>query len=123
MASDRTRRSGTYIFQTTAAPSARPWQPPADVYRLPDGWLLKFELAGVAPEDVKVAAGGNRVVVRGARLDRCVEAGCVIHQMEIAYSTFERWVELPDRLDAADVRYEFRNGMLLVRVTTGARHE
>ena len=123
MASDRTRRVQTFFFQQTAGPATRPWQPPADVYRLPDGWLLKFELAGVAPEDVSIALTGNRVVVRGSRLDRCLEAGCVIHQMEIAYSTFERWVELPEHLDAADVKYEFRHGMLLVRVTPGARHE
>jgi HSP20 family protein len=123
MASDRTRRTATFFFQQTTQPATRPWQPPADVYRLADGWLLKFELAGVAPEDVQIAVSGSRVVVRGVRLDRCLEAGCVLHQMEIAYSTFERWVELPEPLDAAEVRYEFRHGMLLVRVTPGARHE
>lgn len=29
------------------------WQPPADIYRLARGWLVKFELAGVRPEDVR----------------------------------------------------------------------
>ena len=98
---------------------ARQWEPSVDVYRVPGGWLLKFELAGVPPEDVSVAVGGSRVIVRGARLDRCVDTGCSVHQLEITYSTFERAVELPDELDPAAVRCEFRHGMLLVRVPQG----
>src|SRR3954452_1387542 len=109
MASDRTRRTATFFFQPAAQAATRPWQPPADVYRLPDGWLLKFELAGGGPEGGRIPGEGKRVVARGSRFARCLEAGCEIHQMEIAYSTFERWVELPGRLDAAEVRYEFRH--------------
>src|SRR5262245_38216231 len=96
--------------------TGRPWSPPVDVYRLADGWLLKFELAGVGPDDVTVTTDGRRVIVRGARLDRCVESGCSVHQMEIAYTRFERSVELPESLDRATVRCEFNHGMVLVRV-------
>ena len=31
-----------------------PWQPSADVYRTKDGWLVKFDLAGVQIGDVTV---------------------------------------------------------------------
>ena len=38
-----------------------PWQPSADVYRTRDGWLVKFDLAGVKTEDVTVSMRGRRV--------------------------------------------------------------
>jgi HSP20 family molecular chaperone IbpA len=37
--------------------------------------------------------------------------------MEIAYSRFERQVELPGDLQSARIETEFRHGMLLVRIT------
>jgi HSP20 family protein len=97
-------------------PAARSWDPAVDVYRVGDGWLLKFELAGVAPDDMTVTVEGPRVVVRGARIDRCLEPGCAVHQLEITYTRFERAVELPENLDTAGVRCEFHHGMVLVRV-------
>jgi HSP20 family molecular chaperone IbpA len=36
--------------------------------------------------------------------------------MEIAYSRFERQVELPGDLQRAKIDTEFRDGMLLVRI-------
>ncbi len=110
-------RSRHAFFTPALGPAAgRPWNPPVDVYRTADGWLLKFELAGVGPDDLSVTLDGRRIVVRGVRLDRCLESGCSVHQLEIAYTRFERSVELPEGLDRATVRCEFRHGMVLVRV-------
>jgi HSP20 family protein len=110
-------RSRHAFFTPILGPAAgQPWSPSVDIYRLADGWLLKFELAGVGPDDVSVTVDGQRIIVRGARLDRCLEAGCSVHQMEIAYTRFERTVELPESLDRASVRCEFNHGMVLVRV-------
>lgn len=110
---------GGLLALSNAEHEKRSWQPPVDIYRVPDGWLLKFELAGVASQDVTVAVDGSRVVVRGIRLDRCREAGCSLHRMEISYNWFERTVELPDDLDRIVLRSEFVNGMLLLRLTKG----
>jgi len=30
------------------------WRPAADIYRTRTGWILKFDLAGVRPEDILV---------------------------------------------------------------------
>jgi HSP20 family protein len=92
------------------------WQPPADVYRTPRGWLVKLDLAGVRPEDVEVSAAGCHLTVRGARRDWCVEEACSHYQMEISYSRFERTLELPCDLDRARVSAEHRHGMLLIRI-------
>jgi HSP20 family molecular chaperone IbpA len=40
--------------------------------------------------------------------------------MEIAYSDFERSLELPCDLGRADITTEYRDGILLVRIATEA---
>ena len=53
------------IFSSMAAKPAREitWQPATDVYRTPDGWLLKLELAGVKLEEVRISAAGSAITV------------------------------------------------------------
>jgi HSP20 family protein len=94
------------------------WEPSADVYRTRDGWLLKFDLAGVRPEDVTVSVSGRRVKVTGVRRDTIVEEGCSYYVMEISYNRFERSLEMPVNLADARVTIEARNGLLLVRMIT-----
>lgn len=94
------------------------WRPATDVCRTPAGWLLKFELAGVRPEDIEVLAGGKRLTVRGRRRDWTEEEACTYYRMEIAYGYYERSVELPCDLESADVSTEYREGMLLIRIRT-----
>jgi HSP20 family protein len=100
-----------------------PWEPSADVYRTRDGWLLKFDLAGVRPDDVAVSVSGRRVTVSGVRRDTVVEDGCSYYAMEISYNRFERSLEMPVNLASARVTIEARNGLLLVRmITEGKEH-
>jgi HSP20 family protein len=101
-----------------------PWHPNVDVYRTRTGWLVKFELAGVRAEEIDLQVLGNRMTLRGQRrdtvLEECQKAGeptCIHHRMEIAYSRFERTLELPCDLKRAEVKTEYRDGLLLVRIT------
>jgi HSP20 family protein len=111
------------ILRTPVFPPADPsWQPALDIYELKDGWLLKADVAGVRPEDIQVVLDGRRVTLRGLRRDWSVAEGCCHYRMEIAYSRFERTVELPTDVSAACVRTELRDGMLLVRIRPEAPH-
>jgi HSP20 family protein len=112
MSRDRILR--TSVFRPPADVGG--WQPLLDIYELRDGWLLKADVAGVRPEDVAVLLDGRQVTIRGLRRDWCVEEGCCHYRMEIAYSRFERTVELPADVQTASVRTELRDGMLLVRI-------
>ncbi len=98
------------------------WRPPTDVYRTREGWLVKMELAGVRPQDVSVHVSDRLLTVRGMRYDLDLTEGCRFHSLEIAYTAFERTLELPFRLEQARILTEFRQGMLLVRVLTEATH-
>ena len=94
------------------------WQPSADVYRTRNGWLLKFDLAGVRLEDVTVTVQDRRVSVSGVRRDSLVEEGCSYYSMEISYNRFERTIEVPCDLGGAQVSLQVRDGLLLVRMIT-----
>jgi HSP20 family protein len=94
------------------------WLPAADVYRTRNGWLVKFDLAGVRPDDIRLDGDGNRLTVAGIRRDELVDEGVAHYRMEISYSSFRRTVELPISLDTARVETEMRDGMLLVRIPT-----
>jgi HSP20 family protein len=115
------------FFQSIALPRDQPlapaWQPSADIYRMPGGWLIKFDLAGVSPEDVQLTVRDNRLQVRGSRRDWCLEEGCHCYQLEIAYSQFERQVSLPANLERARIDAEHRHGMLLVRIHLHEEHQ
>src|SRR5690606_39577472 len=91
------------------------FEPPVDVYRVDAGWLCKFDLAGVALDDVEVRVEGSSLVVSGVRRDRCT-TGMRAWSLEIAYSRFERAVRLPCDLTRADIACESRDGLLLVVV-------
>jgi HSP20 family protein len=111
------------LLQSLFWPAARAfrtphWQPRADVYRHPGGWLVKFDLAGVRPEDITIEVQGPRLTLRGTRRDCSLEHGCRCYQMEISYSHFERSIQLPCDLEQAELSTEYRDGMLLVYIPT-----
>jgi HSP20 family protein len=95
-----------------------PWQPSADVHRTRDGWLVKFDLAGVQVQDVTVTIRGRRLMVSGVRRDSIQEEGASYYSMEISYNRFERSLEMPANLETARVRVAARDGLLLVRIDT-----
>jgi HSP20 family protein len=98
------------------------WQPSADIYQTRQGWLVKFDLAGVKPADVQLSVKDSHLILRGLRRDWCVEEGCSCYHMEIAYSHFERSLTLPCELGKAHITAEHREGMLLVHIQTEAGH-
>ena len=93
------------------------WCPAADVYRCEHGWLVKFDLAGVRKEEVTVRVSGARIIVSGTRRDSRIFQHQQAHSLEIAYSHFERSVELPEEIVQAEVHTDYRDGMLLVHVS------
>jgi HSP20 family protein len=108
-----------YLVHALFLPAARRfqephWRPAADIYRTSDGWLVKLDLAGVRGRDIAISVCGRHLTVSGCRRDWVQEHGHRHYQMEIAYSRFERTIELPCDLESAHISTEYREGMLLV---------
>jgi HSP20 family molecular chaperone IbpA len=51
------------------------WRPAVDIYRSRYGWLVKFDLAGVRLEDIRLEIQGRRLSVSGTRRDWMIEQG------------------------------------------------
>lgn len=100
-------------FQRTSGPL---WQPAADIYRCPEGYKIKFDLAGVKPEDIEVLVAENRIIIRGVRRDSVITQGWSYQQLEITYSRFERLLKIPCELSKAEIRVESIDGWLLVHI-------
>ena len=101
-----------------AVPSARLWAPPADVYRAPDGWIVKIELAGVEPDELEIEVQGSVLVVRGCRRDTVSSEGFVCQQIEITYSRFEKIVRFPCPIEGARVERDYSDGLLILRLAS-----
>ena len=97
-------------------PSGPLWQPSVDVYRSSQGWKIKFDLAGVKPEDIQVLVSGDNLIVRGVRRDTAMSEGWSYHQLEITYSRFERVLAIPCDLSQATIRSEYVDGWLILHL-------
>jgi HSP20 family protein len=113
----RKHAAAVFFFAGTPAGEQTYWRPSADVYRIRNGWLLKFDLAGVRMEDVSVEVRGCRITVSGVRRDWLADEGASYYSMEIAYNRFERTIELPCRMENPNVALEGRDGLLIIRIT------
>ena len=116
MENDVGRLSASFFFLSESHCEAC-WKPLVDVYRCANGWLVKFDLAGVRGEDVQVIAQGRRLTVRGIRRDWLIHEGHEAYSLEISYNRFERTLELPVELERAEIAGQFREGMFLVTVS------
>lgn len=96
------------------------FSPPADVYRTPTGWVVKFDLAGVKPQDIEIEVHGSQIRVAGVRRDHFIQRGFRHHSMEISYSRFERRLRLPCVAEGASIRTEYADGLLIVTLDVEA---
>ena len=92
------------------------WRPKVDVYRCADGWLVKLEIAGVAEQDIRTEVQHDVLIVEGRRRDLCIPNILEPMSMEINYDHFRRTVRLPGVIESTQIRTEYSEGMLLIKL-------
>ena len=97
-------------------PSGRLWNPAADVYRVPDGWIVKVDLAGVRADDIEITLDGARLRLSGLRRDSFCGEGVSHYQLEITYSRFEKVIQFPCSIEHASIERDYRDGLLVLRL-------
>jgi HSP20 family protein len=97
-------------------PSGRLWNPAADVYKSPDGWVVKVDLAGVCMDELEVELHESILSIRGCRRDTHIRDGFTYQQMEITYSRFEKSIQFPAPLEGASIRQDYSDGFLIINV-------
>ncbi len=92
------------------------WQPAADVFETAREVVVRFEVAGVRGEDLKVNVEGSVLRLRGVR--RTPPSGPIdrLQQMEISFGPFEREIAIQAVFDSEGVRARLEDGFLEVRI-------
>jgi HSP20 family protein len=92
------------------------WAPLVDIAEDDKEYVVKAELPEVKKDDVKVTVENGVLTVSGERKFEKEEKGKRYHRVERAYGSFVRSFSLPDDADDAQVKAEFKDGVLQVHV-------
>jgi len=92
------------------------WQPPTDVFYFDKTWFVKLEVAGIDPRELEIRCEERSLYIAGKRRDLVLAHSRTYHMLEIFYHRFERLVTLPVSVDPNSLRWEYRDGMLLIQV-------
>jgi HSP20 family protein len=94
----------------------RLWRPPTDVLETENQVVVLVEVAGMTQKDLNVTLSDNVLVIRGDRREKALAQKAFYRNMEINYGTFERNIYLPESVDPQNVRAEYRDGFLEIRL-------
>lgn len=92
------------------------WAPSVDIIEKENEWIFKGELPDVKPEDIQVTVEEGVLAIKGERkFEEEVEEGNYT-RFERQYGTFERRFSLPSSIDPDNIKADYKNGILTLRV-------
>ncbi|HEX4166427.1 MAG TPA: Hsp20/alpha crystallin family protein [Bryobacteraceae bacterium] len=92
------------------------WAPAIDVSEHDGNYVVRAELPGLKPENVKLEIENDALVLRGERKVEREEDKGGMHRAEIRYGRFYRSIPLPEGANVEQARARFDNGVLEVTV-------
>lgn len=97
------------------------WVPSVDISETDTEYLIKAELPEVRKEDVKVTLEDGVLTIQGERRQEKEEKSKKFHRVERSYGSFVRCFTLPDYVDDAKVKAEYREGILNLHLPKSER--
>ena len=100
----------------------RGFRPQLDCFRTdePPSFTVVVDISAVNPDDVRVIASEQTLVISGERQRQRGE-GRVYQQMEIEYGSFERVLQLPDDADVSQAEAQYDRGLLTIVMPIAAK--
>jgi HSP20 family protein len=92
------------------------WSPAIEVSEREGNYVIRAELPGLKPEDVKLEIENEALVLQGERRDERQEEAGGARRTEIRYGRFYRSIPLPEGANIEQARANFENGVLEVTV-------
>ena len=95
------------------------WQPSTNIYETQQAYIFCLELAGVAPDQIRVEfRSERRMVIRGQRNHpRPPESTQLsVHVLEIDEGPFCREVELPEAVNTREITTRYQQGYLWLTI-------
>jgi HSP20 family protein len=97
------------------------WLPLTDVYETGDEFVVRMEIAGMDPEDIRVTLDERILIIKGVRRDPTPTGKKHFHKMEITVGPFERNIEIPADFRISSVEAHYEKGFLTIRIGKGAK--
>ena len=90
--------------------------PPVNVFDAGEAWVVKAELPGVTPDQIHIDVEEDTLTLRGERAFSEPNREAAYHRRERGSGQFRRVVRIPGRLASDEVKAEYRDGVLTVRL-------
>ena len=110
------RLNRLFLERTTTSGEANfaDFMPAVDIEEIDADFIVKADLPDVKKEEIKVHVQDGVLAIEGERKQQKEEKGKRFHKIEREYGRFVRRFALPSEVDAATVRAEFKDGVLIV---------
>ncbi|KAL9666472.1 hypothetical protein QQ045_000805 [Rhodiola kirilowii] len=102
---------------TTNRPATTEMRAPWDIHDDKNEIKMRFDMPGLAKEDVRVAVEEDVLVIKGEKKKK--EEGKEGEQdawMAKSYSSYNTRLQLPDNVDKDKIKAELKNGVLFVTI-------
>lgn len=88
-----------------------------DIQDSKDKIVLKFDLAGVEKENIKLSIDANKVLtLEGEKKESKEDKSKDFVKKEIFYGSFKKAIQLPENIDENKLQTKFENGILTVTI-------
>jgi HSP20 family protein len=105
-----------YHELTTSPRNGATWAPAVEISERDGKYVVRAELPGVNPSDVKLGMTDEALVLEGERKSETQETKGGVHLTERQYGRFYRSIPLPEGANIEEARARFENGVLEVTV-------
>lgn len=97
--------------------------PISEIYHEGNDVLIRVELAGFNAEDISVELENGKIAISGEKRDEFSSEDRVRKLNEVRYGKFRRIYPVTQRVSGDDISAEYKNGVLIVRVTDALKKD
>ena len=101
--------------------AAKPFVPVTDVFVRDEDLVIRVELPGIDPDDLKVTIEDGYLVIRGERLHDEEVKEDAYYRLEASFGTFERFIPLPEGFEEPKIEALYADGVLEAIVPAAAK--
>jgi HSP20 family protein len=114
---DMGRLMSAFLGQANGETTGRPWVPAVDVWETEKELVYAFDLPGVPEDKISVEFDDGALTISGERerTDEVRDEG--FYRYERRFGSFSRSVGLPQGVTEDDVKADYRDGVLEIKVT------
>jgi HSP20 family protein len=104
------------VFDELLDGRSREWTPAIDVVRAKDSLVLRADVPGIKPEEVKIEVKDDILTVSGEHEESTEEKDKHFMRRERRYGSFSRSMALPAGIDAAKIKAKTKDGVVEVTI-------